>query len=38
MGPPPPKKKIDPSISTFFFSNKVFKNISDNNTDLMATL
>ena len=31
-------QKIDPRISTFLFSNKVFKNITDNNTDLTATL
>ena len=31
-------QKIDPRISTFLFSNKVFKNITDNNTDLTVTL
>ena len=32
------RKKIDPGISTFFFLNKVFENITDNNTDLTAAL
>ena len=31
-------KKIDPGISTIFFLNKVFENITDNNTDLTAAL
>ena len=31
------RKKIDPRISTFF-KNKVFENITDNNTDLTAVL
>ena len=31
------KKKIDPRISTFL-KNKVFENVTDNNTDLTAVL
>ena len=31
------QKNMDPRISTFFL-NKVFENITDNSTDLMATL
>ena len=39
MGPPPPqKKKNRPKHKYLFFSNEVFKNITDNNTVLMATL
>ena len=39
MGPPtPPPKKNRPKHKYPFFSNEVFKNISDNNTDVMATL
>ena len=32
------RKKIDPGISTIFFLNKVFENITNNNTDLTAAL
>ena len=32
------RKKIDPRIGSIIFSwNKVFENITDNNTDLTAT-
>ena len=31
------RKKIDPRITTIF-GNKVFENITDNNTDLRAAL